>query len=95
MACRGATNTKGAYRAAMMGGGGGMKPRMIGEVKTEDKDEEGLDSTKGVICGLAMGDKTSGVQRCKMVGLKMNSVTKISDRVLTRLCWEKVFKVRV
>ena len=69
----------------MMGGGGGMKPRMIGEVTTEDKDEEGLDSTEGVICGLEMGDKTSGVRGCNTVGSKTIPVTKLSDRVLTKL----------
>jgi hypothetical protein len=74
----------------MMCGGGGITDWMIGEVVTEDEDEEGLDSTEGVICGLAVGDRTSGVRGCKTVGSKMIPVTKLSDRVLTRLCWEKV-----
>ena len=74
----------------MMGGGGGIKNWMIGEVVTEDEDEEELDSTEGVICGLVVGDRTSGVRGCKMVGLKMIPVTKLSDRVLTRLCCGKV-----
>jgi hypothetical protein len=76
----------------MMGGGGGTTTRMIGEVTTEDKDEEGLDNTEGVICGLAVGDRTSGVRGCKMVGLKMTPVAKLLDRVLINLCWEKVSK---
>jgi hypothetical protein len=33
----------------MMCGGGGITDWMIGEVVTEDEDEEGLDSTEGVI----------------------------------------------
>ena len=49
MACSGATNTKGAYRAAMMGGGGGTTTWMVGKVVAEDENEEGLDSAKGVI----------------------------------------------
>jgi hypothetical protein len=76
----------------MMGGGGGITNWMISEVVTKDEDEEGLDSTKGVVCGLAMGDRTSGVRGCKTVGSKMIPFTKQSDRVLTRLCWEKVPK---
>jgi hypothetical protein len=90
MACRGGVNTKGVYRAAMMGGGGGATTWMIGELETEDEDEEGLDSTEGVICGLVMGDKTLGVRGCKIVGTKMILVTKLSDCVLTRLCCGKV-----
>jgi hypothetical protein len=74
----------------MMGGGGGIIDWIIGEVVTDDEDEEGLDSTKGVICGFAVGDKTSGVRGYKTVGSKMIPVEKLSDRVLTRLCWEKV-----
>ena len=85
MACSDAANTKGAYRDAMMGGGGGTTTWMVGEVATEDKDEEGLDSTKGVICGLVVGDRTLGVQGCKIVGSKMSPVTKLSECVLTRL----------
>jgi hypothetical protein len=46
----------------MMGGGGGTTTWMVGEVATEDEDEEGLDSTEGVICGLVVGDRTSGVR---------------------------------
>jgi hypothetical protein len=53
-----------------MCGGGGITDWMIGEVVTEDEDEEGLDSTEGVICGLAVGDRTSGVRGCKTVGSK-------------------------
>ena len=49
MACKGAAKNKGAYRASMMGGGGGMTTWMVGEVATEDEDEEGLDSDEGVI----------------------------------------------
>ena len=90
MACSGAANTKGAYRATMMGGGGGAITWMIGEVATEDEDEEGLDSTEGVICGFVVGAKTSGVRGFKTVGSKMIPVTKLSDRVLTSLCCGKV-----
>jgi hypothetical protein len=74
----------------MMGGGSGIIGWMIGEVVTEDEDKEGLDSTEGVVCILAVGDKTSGVWGCKTVGSKMIPVTKLSYHVLTRLCWEKV-----
>jgi hypothetical protein len=70
----------------MIGGGGGVTDWIIGEVVTEDKDKEGLDSAEGVVCGLAMGDRTSGDRGHKMVGSKMIPVTKLSDRVLTRLC---------
>ena len=63
---------------------------MIGEVATKDEDEEGLDSTEGVVCGLVVGDKTSGVRGCNTVGSKMIAATKLSDRVLTRLCCGKV-----
>ena len=76
----------------MMGGGGGIKNWMIDEVAVGDEDEEGLDSTEGVICGLAVGDGTLGVRGCKTVGSKMIPVTKLSDHVLTRLYWEKVSK---
>jgi hypothetical protein len=76
----------------MMGGGGGIIDWRIDGVVTEDKDEEGLNSTKGVVCGLVVGDKTSGVWGCKTIGSKMILVTKLSDHVLTRLCWEKVSK---
>jgi hypothetical protein len=92
MACSGAANTKGAYRAAMMGGGGGATTWMIGEVATEDKDEEGLDSTEGVICVLVMGDRTLGIRGCKTVGSKMIPVTKLSDHVLTNLFYGKVLR---
>jgi hypothetical protein len=36
-------NTKGAYLAAMIGGGGEMTNLMIGGEVAEDEDEEGLD----------------------------------------------------
>jgi hypothetical protein len=74
----------------MIGGEGGLTNWMIGEVATEDEDEEGLASTKGVVCGLAVGDRTSGVQGCKTVGSKMISVTKLLDLFLTKLCSERV-----
>ena len=74
----------------MMCGGGGITDWMIGEVVAEDEDEEGLDSTKEVTCGLVVGEKTSGVRGCKMVGSKMIPVMKLLDHVLTRLCREKV-----
>ena len=74
----------------MMGGGGGTTTWVIGEVATEDEDEEGLDSTEGVIHSLVMGDRTSGVQVCKIVGSKMIPVKKLSNRVLTRLFYGKV-----
>ena len=85
MACSGTAKTKGAYRAAMMGGGGGTTTWMIGEVETEEEDEEGLDSTEGVMYGLFMADRTSGVRGCNIVGSKTITVTKLSDHVLTRL----------
>jgi hypothetical protein len=78
----------------MIGGGGGIKKWMIGEVATEDEEEEGLASTEGVVCGLAVGDRTSGVQGCKMVRSKMISVTKLSNLVLTRIFSERVSKSR-
>jgi hypothetical protein len=74
----------------MMCGGGRITDWMIGEVVIEDEDEEGLDSTEGVICDFAVGDITSGVQGCKMVGSKMIPVTKLLELVLISLCWEKV-----
>jgi hypothetical protein len=77
----------------MMGGGGGITNWMINEVVTEDEDEEGLDSTEGVVCDLAVGDRTLGVRGCKTVGSKMIPITKLLDCVLTRLCWEKVPKL--
>ena len=73
-----------------MCGGGGITDWRIGEVVTEDEDEEGLDSTKGVIHGLVVGDRTLRVRVCKTVGSKMIPVTKLSDRVLTRLCCGKM-----
>jgi hypothetical protein len=85
-------HTKGAYLAAMMGGGGGITNWMIGKVATEEEDEEELASTEGVVCGLVVGDRTSRVRGCKTVGSKMISVTKLLDRVLTRLCSERVSK---
>ena len=78
----------------MMGGGGGVTTWMIGEVATEDEDEEGLDSAEGVVFDLAVGDRTSRVQGCKMVGSKMIPVMKLLDHVLTRLCCEKVSRSR-
>jgi hypothetical protein len=42
----------------MIGGGGGITNWMIGEVANKDEDEEGLASTEGVVCGLAVGDRT-------------------------------------
>jgi hypothetical protein len=78
--------------AAMMGGRSGITSWMIGDVATEDKDEEGLASTEGVVHGLEVGDRTLGVRGCKMVGSKIISVTKLSDLVLTRLCSERVSK---
>jgi hypothetical protein len=76
MACSGAANTKGAYRAAMTGGGGET---------TEDEADEGLGGDEVVICSLVTGDKTSGVRGCNTVGSKTSLDTKVSDRVLTRL----------
>ena len=90
MECSGAANTKGVYRAAMTSGGGGTTTWVIGEVAMEGEVDEGLDGTEGVICSLAVGDGTSGVRGCKTVGSKMIPVTKLSDRVLTRHCCEKV-----
>jgi hypothetical protein len=84
MACSGVANTKGAYRAAMMGGGGGMMTWMVGEVATEDEVDEGLDGTEVMISSLFMGDKTSGVQGCNTVGSRTSLDTQVSDRVLTR-----------
>jgi hypothetical protein len=77
---------------AIIGGGGGITSWMIGEVATEDEDEEGLVGTKGVVCVLAVWDRTSGVRGCKMVGSKIILVTKLSDLVLTRICSERVSK---
>jgi hypothetical protein len=68
----------------MMGGGGGTTTWMVGEVATEDEDEEGLGGAEVVICSLVVGDKTSGVQGCNTVGSKTSLDTKVSDRVLTR-----------
>jgi hypothetical protein len=58
----------------------------------KDEDEEGLAGTEGVVHGLAVGDRTSGLQGCKMVGSKMTLVTKLSYLVLTRLRSEGVSK---
>jgi hypothetical protein len=77
----------------MMGGGGGMTTWMIGEVANEDEDEEGMDSTEGVTCGLVVGDRTSGVRGCKKFGSKMIPITKLSNHVLTRLCCGKVSRL--
>jgi hypothetical protein len=84
MACSGAANTKGAYRAAMRGGGGGTMTGVVGEVATEDEDDEGLGGAEIVICNLVVGDKTSGVRGCNIAGSKMILDTKVSDHVLTR-----------
>jgi hypothetical protein len=78
----------------MMGGGGGMTTWMVGEVAAEDEDEEGLDNIEGVICGLVVGDKNSGVRGCTIVGSKMIPVTRLLDHVLTRLCCGKVPRSR-
>jgi hypothetical protein len=74
----------------MMCGGGGITEWMIGEVVTEDEEGEELERIEGVICSFVVGDWTSWVQRCKMVGSRMIPVTKLSDRVLTRLGCGKV-----
>ena len=58
MACRGAANTKGAYLAAMMGGGRGTMTGVVGEVATEDEDDEGLGGAEVLIHSLVVGDKT-------------------------------------
>jgi hypothetical protein len=86
MACSGADNTKGAYRVAMMSGGGGVTTWMVDEVATEDECKEGLDITEGLKFGLDVGDRTSWVRGCNTVGSKMSPVTKLSERVLTRPC---------
>jgi hypothetical protein len=78
----------------MMGGGGGTTTWMVGEVATEDEEEEGLSGTEVVICSLVVGDKTSGVRGCNTVGSKTSPVTKVSDRVLTRLRGGKVSRSR-
>ena len=67
---------------------------MISEVETEDEDEEGLDHTKGVVCSLAVGDRTSGVRGCKTVGSRTALATKLSDFVLNRLCSKRMSKSR-
>jgi hypothetical protein len=54
----------------MMGGGGGITNWMIGEVETKDEDAEGLASTEGVVCGLAVEYRTSGVWGCKILARK-------------------------
>jgi hypothetical protein len=68
----------------MMGGGGGTTAWVVGEVATEDEEDEGLGGAEVVICSLVVGDKTSGVRGCTTVGSKMSLDTKVSDRVLTR-----------
>ena len=78
----------------MMGGGGGKTTWRVGEVATEDEDEEVLDSTKVVICSLVVGDKTLGVRGCNTVGSKTSPDTKLSDRVITRLRCGKVSRSR-
>jgi hypothetical protein len=42
----GVANAKGAYLAAMIGGGGGTITWMVDGVVIEDEDEEGIASTK-------------------------------------------------
>jgi hypothetical protein len=76
----------------MIGGGGGITKWMRGKVAMKDEDEEGLAGTEGVVRGLAVGDRNSGVRGCKMVGSKMTSATKLLDLVLTRICSEGVSK---
>jgi hypothetical protein len=78
----------------MMGVGGWRETWMVGDVATEDEDEEGLDSTEVMIFSLVVGDKTSGVRGCNTVGSKMSSVTKLSERVLTRLLCGNVSRSR-
>jgi hypothetical protein len=68
-----------------MSGGGGTTTWMVGEVATEDEEEEGRSGTEVVICSFDVGDKTSGVRGCNTVGSKTSPVTKVSDRVLTRV----------
>jgi hypothetical protein len=84
MACRGAANTKGAYRAAMTGGGGRTTTEVIGEVATEDEGDEGLGGAEVLVRSLVVEDKTSGVRGCTTVGSKMSLDAKVSDRVLLR-----------
>jgi hypothetical protein len=57
---------------------------VVGEVATEDEDDEGLGGAEVVICSLVAGDKTSGVRGGSTVGSKTSLDTKVSDRVLTR-----------
>jgi hypothetical protein len=71
-----------------------MTTWMVGEVVTEDEEEDGLSGTKVVICSLIMGEKTLGVRGCNTVGSKTSPVTKVSDRVLTRLRGGKVSRSR-
>ena len=61
-----------------------MMTYMVGEVATEDEDEEELGSAEVVICSLVIGDKTLGVRGCNTVGSGTSLDTKVSDRVLTR-----------
>jgi hypothetical protein len=74
-------NTKGAYLAAMMGGGGGIIGWMIGEVATEDEDEEGLDSTRG--SGLQF---SSGRHNFRGSGLQNGWVENDSSHKTIRPC---------
>ena len=43
---------------------------MVGEVVTEEEEEEGLSDTEVQICSLVVGDKTLGVRGCNTVGSK-------------------------
>jgi hypothetical protein len=79
----------------MIGGGGGITNWMIGEVATEDEDEEGLASAEEVVCGLAVGDRTSGVRGCKTIGSKMISCHKTIGFCSNQALFEKGVKVRV
>jgi hypothetical protein len=67
---------------------------MVDDVATKDEDEEGLDSTEVMICSFVVGDKTSGARGCNTVGSKTSSVTKMSERVLTRLLCGNVSRSR-
>jgi hypothetical protein len=49
MACKGATNTNGAYLAAMIGGGGWTTTCVIGGVVTEDVEDEGLEGQSDLV----------------------------------------------
>ena len=61
-----------------------MMTGVVGEVATEDEGDEGLGGAEVLIRSLVVGDKTSGVRGCTIVGSKMNLDTKVSDRVLAK-----------